>query len=78
MHAVSEKEVFVGGGGVSMFDPPVMWHTADGGAEWTNTTLPGGGSGIVMGIDISADGKTGFATSVNPVASTTSVWEYVQ
>ena len=36
---ISNDELFIGGGGVGIFDDAVIWKSNDGGETFTNTTL---------------------------------------
>ena len=71
---IGPKEAFVGGGGVGVFDHGVIWHTADGGDSWTNTTLPAAGG--IFSMSVLPDGSLGYAVSVNGVTSTSAIWKY--
>jgi len=69
-----KDEIFIGGGGVGLFDSAVVWHSKDGGASFTNTTLKGG-PGLVFDMSFTQDGTGAFLTSINAVSSQTTIYQ---
>ena len=71
---ISNDELFIGGGGVGIFDDAVIWKSNDGGETFTNTTLKE--TGVLLDLSLMKDGKSGFATTVTSVTQSTTVWRF--
>jgi photosystem II stability/assembly factor-like uncharacterized protein len=72
---VSEDELWIGGATIGILGAGRVWSSTDGGKTLTMHKLVGAGTGILMGLSIAPDGKSGFASTVSP-EQTTAVWHF--
>lgn len=52
------------------------WHSKDGGKTGVKSELTGTGAGNVVGLEFSADGSVGFATTINALENMCAVWRW--
>ena len=73
VEAMSEDEVILAGGGVSLFDKGHVWHTTNSGVSWKNSSLS---VGQVTSLDMLPDGSAGHLAVLNAASSVSSLFRY--